>query len=125
MWIGFFLLAGVGAFIIWDSRRLRNETSAPLSRAKMKDGFTPQGLVRWHAFFGMGGVTLVLAYLEWEKPGTAPFTGRWAWLHQGLFEAFGPRGLFGFWVVVGSLFVVYAIVLKHRITEVSSGQAPG
>ena len=114
MWIGFFLLAGLGAFIIWDSRRLRNEKVVPLSRSRMKDGFMPQGLIPWHAYLAMGGINLVLAFLEWEKPGVPPFTGRWAWLHQGLFEAFGSRGLFGFWLVIGLLAVVYAVALKKK-----------
>lgn len=56
MWIGMLLLLGLAIFIVWDSRRLRNEVDKPLSRKTMAAGYVPRGIVAWHFWLGMSVV---------------------------------------------------------------------
>lgn len=94
MWIGVLLLAGLAIFVVWDSRRLRREPVKHLSRATMRAGYAPQGMEGWHFWFGMGLITTLMAFMEWDSPSVRPETGRWGWLWNMVFQAFGDRGKF-------------------------------
>jgi hypothetical protein len=94
MWIGMLLLLGLAIFIVWDSRRLRNEVDKPLSRKPMAAGYVPRGIVAWHFWLGMSVVAGLMALIEWDQPSLPPYTGRWSWVSHLAFEAFGGRGVF-------------------------------
>jgi hypothetical protein len=114
MWLGILLLIALGVYIVWDSRRLRSEKPVPLPREALSGGFMPKGLVKWQVYLGLGGVTAMLAFLEWEQPSKPPFTGRWSWLYQALFEALGTRGLFMWWALIASVCLGYGFLLLRR-----------
>lgn len=114
MWFGILLLFALAVFIVWDSRRLRSAKPEPMAREALSRGFLPKGLIDWHFYLGFGGVSALLAFLEWERPSRPPFTGRWSWLHQALFETLGTRGLFAWWALLAGVLLVYGIFLSRR-----------
>ena len=94
MWLGVLLLVGLAVFIVWDGRRLRRASVEPLSPEALRNGYTPNGLVTWHFWLGMGAVLALLGLEEWSSPSRPPFKGRWSWLSQTAYDAFGVRGVF-------------------------------
>ena len=116
MWFGILLLVALGIFIVWDSRRLRSEKPRPVAREALARGFMPKGLLAWQVYLGLGGVAAILAFMEWEQPSKPPFTGRWSWLHQALFEVFGIRGLFAWWTLMAAVCLAYGFfqLLRER-----------
>ncbi len=121
MWLGMFLLLALAVFIVWDSRRLRDKAPEPLSRERLEQGFLPRGFVPWHFHLGLSGVLVLLALLEWETPSQPPFTGRWSWLHHAVFEIFGERGLFAWWLVLAGLMLVVGVAQLRRAKGKSRG----
>ncbi|WP_093382712.1 hypothetical protein [Variovorax sp. OV329] len=102
------------AFLLWDRRRLGNAEVQPLSREQMKKGFAPSAALAWPVSMGMGVVGVTLAYLEWRSPSQRPYSGRWAWLHELVYQAFGPHGLAGFFAAVGVFLIGYGILRWRR-----------
>ncbi len=125
MWFILTSLAALAFFIVWDSRRLSRSRPAPLSRGALKQGFTPRGLIAWHFWLGMGLVVALLAWLEWETPSNPPFSGRWGWLHQGMYEAFGARGIFGMFASMAIGSIAYGLFLRRRKSREGNGGESG
>lgn len=114
MWLGSMLLLALAVFIVWDSRRLRAEAPERLPRARLKRGFLPRGLVRWHAYLALSGVLAVFSYIEWAQPSLPPYTGRWSWLYRALFDVLGERGLLIWWALWALFFFGYGVLLLRR-----------
>ncbi len=74
----------------------------------------PKGLVAWQVYLGLGGAVAILAFMEWAQPSKPPFTGRWSWLHQALFDVLGVRGLFVWWALMAVVCVAYGFFLLRR-----------
>ena len=73
-----------------------------------------RGLISWHAFLLMAVVAAFLAYSEWTKPSSPPFSGRGAILRRLVFEIFGQEGLFGLLLSAAFLLVGYSFHLWRR-----------
>jgi hypothetical protein len=106
--IGALLLAAVGVFIVWDSRRLRAAKPPPLSRDKMQKGFEPSGLVPWQALMVIALLSGSLGVQEAFKPSHPPFTGRHSFLFAWAYEFAGERGPATFCFAIAIVFAIAA-----------------
>jgi hypothetical protein len=106
--IGALLLAAVGIFIVWDSRRMRAAKPAPLSRDKMQKGFMPSGLVPWQVLIVLALLSGVFGICEALQPSHPPFTGRHSFVFAWAYELAGERGPAGFCLVTALIFAIAA-----------------
>jgi heme/copper-type cytochrome/quinol oxidase subunit 3 len=97
-------------FILWDRKRLKRSVIAPLSLEKKDKGFAPNAILGWQLAIGLGLISLVLSYIEWRTPALRPYSGRWSWFNEVLFQAFGPHGIAGFHAYAGLVAVGYGII---------------
>ena len=101
MIFGLLLLIALLAFIVWDSRRLK-QRSDPIPRERMTSGFQPKGANRWHLCIGFGVVSLALALAEWFHPRRPPFRGLWGWLYQFAYSALGTHGILALLIITAA-----------------------
>ena len=59
---------------------------------------------------GLAAISFCLAWSEWLTPSVPPFMGKWAWTQKWAFEAMGPRGIIGIWMVLGTLMLALGLV---------------
>jgi hypothetical protein len=108
------LLLAFWAYVRWDAKRLRDATIVPVARAKMEKGYSPAGVVAWQIYFGLGLLSALLAFMEWQAPSTPPFTGRWSWVKGAMFEAFGPGGPFTCYVAIAAVATCAGLTLLWK-----------
>jgi hypothetical protein len=94
------LLLAFWAYVRWDAKRLRDVPAMPVARAKMEKAHASAGVVAWQIYLGLGLLSALLAFMEWQAPSVPPFTGRWSWVKGAMLEAFGPGGPFSCYVAL-------------------------
>lgn len=122
MLLGSLLVAALAVFVVWDSRRLRARTTAPVPRSEMERGYAPGSQLRWQFAFGLALVFVVLGVVQWVEPRHPPFTGRHAWLESWAYAIFGPHGTAYLYLGLG---VVIALWGFASIIGSSSGKRSG
>jgi hypothetical protein len=80
----------------------------------MDKGFTPTAALGWPVSIGLGLVSITLAFAEWQSPSQRPYSGRWAWFNEAIYQAFGPHGLAGFFVAAGIVAIGYGLIRWQR-----------
>lgn len=102
------------AFFLWDRKRLSNPAVRPLPREQMEKGFTPAAVLGWPVWIGLGLISVTLAIAEWQSPSRPPYSGRWAWFNEAIYQAFGPNGNAGFFLVLGFVGIGYGLIRWRR-----------
>jgi heme/copper-type cytochrome/quinol oxidase subunit 3 len=106
------------AFVIWDRRRLTGAKVAPLDRKTMEKGFTPTGMAAWQASLLVGVMFGALTYQEWMHPSHPPFTGRLAWVREGVYAVWGFDGALVIWGALTCVCLLPCIAqIFHKINK--------
>ena len=68
---------------------------------------------------GISLASYAMAVLRFFHPIAPDGTGRWAWLHDFIYQNFGPRGQCGLWAVVGTVLLIsyFNYRNKHQIKK--------
>ncbi|RQO53501.1 hypothetical protein DBR47_24090 [Paucibacter sp. KBW04] len=76
--------------------------------------FTLTANERAAALVSLGGMALLMAWLDWTQPKSPPFTGKWAWLQSWAFESMGPHGPAFLHLLLGGAFLLGAALTWWR-----------
>ena len=100
------------AFIVWD----RKKPLRPLTRERMRRGWSLSMPVRWPMWLGLSFVSATLSLNYWFTPPTPPFTGRGSSLYRLLYEQWGGYGIAAAWSMAALGFLAVALVdlQSHR-----------
>ncbi len=71
--------------------------------------WTPSRVDKGRLWLGFAGVFYVLGILSFTYPESSAPTGRWAWLHNDLANAFGQNGDIALFASLGSACVVASL----------------
>lgn len=61
-------------------------------------------------WLGFGGVCYLLAFSAYSSPSQSSRTGRWGWLHEIFFNAFGPNGDIVLYSAAGTACVLFGLL---------------
>ncbi|WP_296749141.1 hypothetical protein [Thiobacillus sp.] len=65
-------------------------------------------------WLGFGGVFYLLAFSAYSSPSQSSRTGRWGWLHEIFFNAFGANGDIVLYSAAGTACVVASIFVYRK-----------
>ncbi len=69
---------------------------------------------------GFGLIFLVLGISKWVSPDKPPFSGKWSWIYQSLYNSFGAHGIAVTFLLLGSLFLIVAIAARLKLVRVDA-----
>jgi hypothetical protein len=104
------LLAVLLCFVVWDRRKLSNAKVEPLSRASLRNGWSPTQQAKWVAPAAISVVTFALGLLEWLQPSKPPFTGKWSDVKHLAVMHMGSAGLAFLWWLLTIALLVFALL---------------
>lgn len=76
--------------------------------------FKPSAAELAAAYGSLGGMALLMAWLDWDHPKAPPFTSKWAWLQGWVFESMGPHGPTFLHLLLGGAFLLGAALTWWR-----------
>lgn len=98
-------LVALLVFVAWDRMRLKRGAAKPLAVIPSAAESSSRAV---KLVLGLALVMASIGLAEYFSPSQPPFTGRYSFLKQALFEYFGAVGLAGFWFAVSAALLVIA-----------------
>jgi hypothetical protein len=74
--------------------------------------FSPKEKAR--AYFGLSACFYVLAFTSYSSPSASSQSGRWGWLHQIFYVAFGTSGDIVAYCLAGTVLLVLGVIELRR-----------
>jgi hypothetical protein len=90
---------------------LPDKKIVPISRSVMEKGFAPHAPQAGRTWLGVGAISAIYAFIEWQTPSIPPFSGRLSWAQKFFYVAAGPRGLLAAAVAFACLSIICGLVL--------------